>query len=140
MDSSAIMHDNNWIDVASCVAFSIHDDPTNLGNESEPWSWYCCFEWETAGFSIPIPVLLRKDLVTVESDHLWLLYYNKEKFTRILKGFEHKPDGTLNFWTCIDHRQGLHIEVKRCGFRWVFTQDLEQLNATMMRSGSSNSN
>ena len=143
MGSSAIMHDNNWIGVACCVAFSTRDDPNNLRNEWEPAQLVCGFVGERWWvFSIPIPVLLRKDLVTVESDHLWLLYLTKAvvvECTGILESIEHKPDRTLYLETCIDHPQGLHIEVKRCGFRWVFTQDLEQLNATMMRSGSSNS-
>lgn len=33
------------------------------------------------------------------------------------------------------HSQGLNLEVHGCGYQWVFKEDLDTLNLTIMRRG-----
>ncbi|KEH30746.1 hypothetical protein MTR_4g080803 [Medicago truncatula] len=39
----------------------------------------------------------------------------------------------------VEQPLGLHLEVKNCGYHWIFKEDLEHLNAQMMHSRSGNS-
>lgn len=41
--------------------------------------------------------------------------------------------------TSIEEREGLHGEVKKCGYRCVFKQDQQQFNSTMMHHRNSSS-
>ncbi|XP_061368833.1 disease resistance protein RUN1-like [Gastrolobium bilobum] len=118
MDSSPIMHAKNWIGVACCAAFVAHDDQTNLSDTSQPHIGFISqpqigflFHKNGRGRSPYIPIHLEKDLVTVESDHLMLLFFTREEF--------------------IDQY------VKNCAYRWVFKEDLEQSNPKMMHSRNS---
>ncbi|KAL1324286.1 hypothetical protein AAHE18_13G078200 [Arachis hypogaea] len=84
LDPSPIVDDNNWIGIACCVTFVVHDTPTQLLEEA-----------------IYPPALISC-------------------------GFRRKGMGNYP-----------EVEVKRCGYRWVFKQDLEQFNPTMMFSANS---
>ena len=138
LDPSPIMNDNNWIGITCCATFVAHDDLAHLG---EAWEggMDCGFQYKGHGFFCRMPIHLKKDLVTIESDHMFLKFYSREEFFRnvsFIKNGTCDLDG-IEWATMIDHPQGLHLEVKSCGYRWVFKEDLEQLNLTMMQSGNS---
>lgn len=138
MDPSPIMHDKNWIGVACCLTFVAHDDPTNLG---ERWPHHIGLGFRKQRGRFPIvPIHLRKDMVTVELDHLVLLFFTRKEFidyyvSYLTKGV-HDIDG-IELATTVEQPQGLHLEVKRIGYRWVFKEDMEQLNPKMMYGGNS---
>ncbi|KAL5131084.1 TMV resistance protein N [Glycine soja] len=146
MDPSPVMEDPNWIGVACCALLVAHHDPSNIGNR---WTDH----FESIGYSFQnkqvlnitsqlLPIHLQNDLVTGELDHLLILFASREEF--LLFPSEHKTDmhglDTRGFTTSIyDHPKGLRMQVKSCGYRWVFKEDLQQLNPNMMFRGNPSS-
>ncbi|XP_057424062.1 disease resistance protein RUN1-like [Lotus japonicus] len=127
---------SSWIGVACCVEFVVRDSPTNL--EDERGFLHFCYGFnmknQVGNFTL-VPIHIEKDL-TVESDHLLLLFLTQKEFRDYVKYLV--PKGTndldgLKFSAEISRPQG---EVKKCGYRWVFKEDLEQLNLQMMYSGN----
>ncbi|XP_057423687.1 disease resistance protein RPP2B-like [Lotus japonicus] len=132
LDPSPILLNKNWIGVACCVAFVGHHDPTNLSDDiGSPI--LCGFQTKLNGYFSPMQAQVGKDLITDGLDHMWLLFFSREEFFRIYatKGIHDLLDG-MKFETDVGHPKGLHYEVKECGYRWVFEEDLEQLNPEMM--------
>jgi len=130
--SSIIMdplpHDENLIGVACCFTFVARDDPTSLG---ERWSHaiFAAFMCGCSGLLLPIPIHLGKDLITIGLEHLCLRFFTRGSFWVF--------DGTdTEFIARVYNPPGLHIEVKNCGYRWIFKGDLEQLNSQMMYNGN----
>ena len=70
--------------------------------------------------SLYIPVLFREDLVTDESDHLWLFYYPRSDFD--VSNFDDLKVES-RFRDLYD--QDLDVEVKKYAYRWVYEQDFE---------------
>ncbi|CAJ2634072.1 unnamed protein product [Trifolium pratense] len=129
------MDDKNFIGVACCITFVAHDDQTSLGYEMSPSMigfgikvkervWYCS----------NIDIHHGKDLVTVDLQHLCQIFITRETFidgtNHITEGlhdiielevFVYRPRGS----------HGLHLEVKNCGYRWIYQEDLDQLNSQM---------
>ncbi|CAK8577201.1 unnamed protein product [Lathyrus sativus] len=68
-----------------------------------------------------LPVIAYEDLITIKSNHIWLIYFPWESsFGAVYDGFHVET-----------HRDGgLDIEVKKCGYRWVYKQDLQEFNST----------
>lgn len=146
MDPSPVMEDPNWIGVACCALLVAHHDPSNIGNR---WTDH----FESIGYSFQnkqvlnmtsqlLPIHLQNDLVTGELDHLLILFASREEF--LLFPSEHETDmhglDTRGFTTSIyDHPKGLRMQVKSCGYRWVFKEDLQQLNPNMMFRGNPSS-
>ncbi|CAJ2630903.1 unnamed protein product [Trifolium pratense] len=142
MDPSPIMHDNNWIGVACCLTFVAHDDPNNLGEGRSPHIGFG-FQSKQRGRFPVIPIHLEKDLVTVELEHLLLIFFTRGEcidyyMSHITKGL-HDISSTIELAAVVEQPLGLHLEVKNCGYRWISKEDLEQLNPQMMHSGSGNS-
>lgn len=135
MNISQIMHDSddNLIGIACCAVFSVAPvDPTTrclpqLGlkfcNSNFPWSR-----------SLDVPVILEKYLVEVKSDHMWLLYIPLKLFLATLKlisrTLPHVDDIYMKAYSA--KGRGLDLDVKNCGYRWVYKQDLQEFNLTMM--------
>jgi hypothetical protein len=151
IDPSPIMHDN-LIGVACCLTFVAHDGPTNLSETSQyqdtstnlgaGWSPYIGFGFKSkqhGRFPI-VPIHLGKDLVTVDLDHLLLIFFTREEFidyymSYITKGL-HEISG-IELTAVVEQPLGLHLEVKNCGYHWIFKEDLELLNPHMMYSENS---
>ncbi|XP_045826119.1 disease resistance protein RUN1-like [Trifolium pratense] len=116
------MDDQNFIGVAvaCCITRVAHDDPTSLGYEMPPrirfdikvkGGWWCCSH-------INIPQ--GKDLVTVDLQHLCLIFITREYLIR----FDITELEVAVRHPCDSH--GFHLEVKNCGYRWIFQEDLEK--------------
>ncbi|XP_058730480.1 disease resistance protein Roq1-like [Vicia villosa] len=141
IDPSRIMHDKNQIGVACCLTFVAHDNPTNLG-EKWPLRFGLGFHSKQHGrgiYSI-IPIRLEKDLVTVDLDHLLLIFFSRESFIGMISYITeelHDDISGIKLTALVKQPLGLHLEVKNCGYRWIFKEDLEQLNPEMMYSGNS---
>ncbi|MED6223385.1 hypothetical protein PIB30_073520 [Stylosanthes scabra] len=135
VDPSPILDDNNWIGIACCVTFVVHDTPTNPAAPI-----YCGFRCNGRGGIPPVPIRFKKDLITTELDHMLLKFFSREAFMRdYINDFKR---GESDF-----HGIGLAlvtstkypevVEVKSCGYRWVYKEDLEQFNPTMMSTANS---
>jgi len=144
VDPSAVMDDPNWIGVAICALFVTHEDPMNLGErcddrfDSIEYGVNHGYLWPRV-YSV-VPIHFKKDLVTVELDHLLTVFYSREKFLRLLS----RHPNTMHDLHIIEfpntiNSQGLRGVVKNCGYRWVFKEDLQQLNSNMFFSGNSSS-
>jgi len=76
--------------------------------------------------SIYIPVLFREDLVTDESDHLWLFYFLRYRFDE--DNFDKLKVKCIS--RDLLHDQDLVVEVKKYGYRWIHKHDLESSNGS----------
>ncbi|KAK7405064.1 hypothetical protein VNO78_06241 [Psophocarpus tetragonolobus] len=139
---SSLMDNPNWIGVACCALFVTHDDPTSLGDEWLNTDDLCILynvkkkeDWPKSFINVPIH--FKKDLITVELDHLLIAIYSREAFISSLEDTVSLDN--IVFKTYVFEPQGLHLDVKNCGYRWVFKDDLQQLNPNMMFSTSSSS-
>ncbi|KAL3017062.1 hypothetical protein AAZX31_06G251100 [Glycine max] len=105
--------DDNWIGIACCVIFVVHKERRMLPPDME--------QRKKEHPSLYIPVLFREDLVTDESDHLWLFYYTRSHFD-------------------VSNFDQLKVE---CRFRDLYDQDLDvemchhHLSSPMMCSSAS---
>ncbi|XP_058730490.1 disease resistance protein Roq1-like isoform X2 [Vicia villosa] len=138
IDPSSIMHDKNWIGVACCLTFVAHDNPTNLSDELSPNIAFG-FQCKRRGIYPIIPIRLGKELVTVDLDHLLLIFFSREEFIGMISDITEGLDDIsgIELKAIVDQPLGMHLEVKNCGYRWIFKEDLEQLNPQMMYSGNS---
>jgi len=127
MDPSDVIDDPNWIGVAFCVLFVTHEDPMNL--DDNPFG-HSTIEYIVNDFYVSgVPIYFEKDLVTVELDHLWIMFHSGEEFIDYL---DTKHDlHQIEFETVICNPKGLRVVVKNYGYRWVFEEDLQQLNSNM---------
>lgn len=149
MDPSPVMDNPNWIGVACCALLVALHDPSNIGNR---WR-NLPFDFGSMGFSFQnkqvlnktsraLPIHLQNDLVTGELDNLLILFASREGFLLFPSEDETDMHGldTRGFTTSIyDHPKGLRMQVKSCGYRWVFKEDLQQLNPNMMFRGNPSS-
>ncbi|KAK7342549.1 hypothetical protein VNO80_25504 [Phaseolus coccineus] len=145
VDPSAVMDDPNWIGIAICVLFVTHENPMNLGEG------YHDYDFITIAYGVnnvylwakiysEVDILSKKDLVTVELDHLFTVFYSREEFIRLLRRHPntmhdlHGVEFGIKF-SC----QGFRVVVKNCGYRWVFKEDLQRLNSNMFLGRNSSS-
>jgi hypothetical protein len=141
IDPSPTVYDDNIIGIACCAVFSVQPfDPTKTRYE---WGPVVRLGFKSSNGAnsdyVVIPVTLYRHLVTVKSNHMWLIYFDRELFFSFLRSI----DNTL--WE-LDHivmeasvtnGQGLHLEVKNCGYSWVFKQDqqpFESLNKDVLQN------
>ncbi|CAJ1978772.1 unnamed protein product [Sphenostylis stenocarpa] len=115
VDLSSVMDDPNWIGVAFCVLFITHEDPTNLSdgrNHHDDCIAYGVHNkhlWPKR--YIHVPIYFEKDLVTVELDHLFTVFYSREEFIGLLTQDPDKmlDPAKLEFEIISDHFQGLRV-------------------------------
>ncbi|KAL5055112.1 hypothetical protein RYX36_035794 [Vicia faba] len=142
IDPSPFMHDKNWIGVACCLTFVAHDNPTTLSKEQPRIYFGFHSKQHGRGIYSDIPIRLGKDLVTVELDHLFLTFFSREIVIRnmcsITEGL-HDDFSGIELTALVLHPFCLLLEVKNCGYRWIFKEDLEQLNQQRRYTGSGNS-
>jgi len=143
MDPSDVIDDPNWIGVAICVLFVTHQDPSNLGERDDdrfPTFLFGVNNSKRRGY-MGVPIYFKKDLVTVGLDHLFTVFYSRQQFIQVLS----TPPNTMHelhqteFETDVDNPKGLRVVVKKCGYRWVFKEDLQQFNSNMFFSTNSSS-
>ena len=132
---SPIVHDKDFLGLACFVVFSARLDYPNITTNELEHNIYISLEDHVgAGFEFSCPVIFYRDIFTPESDHTWLLYLPWD-YPNLDTSFEDLDHITMT--TSIAGRQGLHGEVKKCGYRYVFKQDLQQYNSTMMHHRNS---
>ena len=118
--SAQVQHDNNWIGIACCaISMARHGKG----------------KFQNSILAIRFPVVLDGELVTDESEYLLLFYFSRRHFEGFCGILGYPSDLKWEFE--VSHKQGLHFEVKRYGYRWVYQQDLELSNLTKMQSGNS---
>ncbi|QCD87430.1 maintenance of ploidy protein MOB1 [Vigna unguiculata] len=139
MDPSDVIDDPNWIGVAICVLFVTQQDPMNLDENPCPLS--TIQYWVDDDWLSTIPIYFEKDLVTVELDHLCIVFHSRKQFIHRLNIFPNTMHDLHEFeFECFIHNpKGLRVVVKNCGYRWVFEEDLQQLNSNIFFSGNSSS-
>jgi len=123
IDPSPILHDTNFIGLAFCIVFHLPLDypSTKMNNECE-FVVELCFTFGATDLSIP--VILNRDLVTVKSSHLWLMLFTRELFFNFMSDREitHRDFRIYMNIRCLD------VEVKNCGYRWLFKRDLQLMH------------
>ncbi|RZC09382.1 hypothetical protein D0Y65_015916 [Glycine soja] len=121
IDRSHFMQlDDNWIGIACCVIFVVHKERRMPPPDME--------QRKKERPSLYIPVLFREDLVTDESDHLWLFYYPRSHFD-VSNFDELKVESRFRDL----YGQDLDVEVKKYAYRWVYKHDLEPSLRTGIR-------
>ncbi|KAI5387505.1 hypothetical protein KIW84_073570 [Lathyrus oleraceus] len=116
---SPVMRDkgNNIVGFLCCAVFSLaHCYPTTTRSSAR-------LELYALNNIVFLPVNLDGNLITVASNHIWLIYFPwKSSYDDLYAPFHVKTK-------CVG---GLDVEVKKCGYRWVYKQDLQELNSKMM--------
>ncbi|MED6114926.1 hypothetical protein PIB30_085247 [Stylosanthes scabra] len=143
LDPSPILDDNNWIGIACCVTFVVHDTPTQFLEEIYSPSLVSCGFRRNGygGIFCEVPIRFKKDYITTELDHMLLMFFSREVFIdhyiRDLNGGESdlRVIGLVLATMMSDYPEV--VKVKSCGYRWVFQEDLEQFNPTMMSTANS---
>jgi len=130
IDTSPVMHDDNWIGVVCCAIFY-------AGNEREMISRRIHFR------SKALPVDLRADVVIDQSDHMWLFYVSRQEMDgRKINLWRPSNNGVITL-KCSKliirgnefgktKQEFVEVDVKKYGYRWVYEQDLQPSNLTMM--------
>ncbi|MED6111123.1 hypothetical protein PIB30_049631 [Stylosanthes scabra] len=144
LDPSPILDNNNWIGIACCATFVVHDAPAQNFKETEMYEYliYGGFRGNPLGLTLysTVPIHFKKGLITTELDHVLLMFFFRESFVRLVSFINDgafNPDKIEFATNVIDLAYSEVVEVKRCGYRWVFKEDLEQLNPTMMFGANS---
>ncbi|XP_050895353.1 disease resistance protein RUN1 isoform X2 [Lathyrus oleraceus] len=108
---------HNIVGFLCCAVFSLaHCYPTT----TRSWAMLELYALNNVVF---LPVNLDGNLITVTSNHIWLIYFPwKSSYDDLYAPFHVKTK-------CVG---GLDVEVKKCGYRWVYKQDLQELNSKMM--------
>ncbi|KAI5387501.1 hypothetical protein KIW84_073568 [Lathyrus oleraceus] len=120
---SPVMQDNvhNITGFLCCVVFSIAPHYPIVTRSSQ-WIPHMIL-FAPLNHAAFLPVILDGELITVKSNHIWLIYFPWESsYDVVYDGFHVKTD----------RNGGLDVEVKKCGYRWVYKQDLPEFNSTMM--------
>nr|WIL60000.1 nodulation protein [Melilotus officinalis] len=123
IDSSPIMHDNNSniIGCVSCVVFSMEPPwrrPADMGLSFTDIHGHVRGKRYTT-----FPTKFNERLITVKSNHIWLTYFPLESSWDVL-------NETL-FVDIFDFEDSV-VKVKSCGYHWIYKEDLQELNLTMM--------
>ncbi|MED6156722.1 hypothetical protein PIB30_017096 [Stylosanthes scabra] len=121
LDLSPIMDDNNWIGIAACVTFVVHHVPTQFVGREEYLISYG-FPRNRFGLIFEVPIRLKKDFITTELDHhMVLIFFSREMLISVYA--IDLEEGTSDLYGVKFATTGYHpevVEVKSCGYRWVF--------------------
>ncbi|CAJ2634070.1 unnamed protein product [Trifolium pratense] len=125
------MDDKNFIGVsfACCITLVAHDDPTSLGYQmSSIGIGFGIKVNESLWSNYNIYIHHGKDLVTaLNLPHLCLIFITRKQLTYLTR----RLHDIIELEVSVYSPDGLHFEVKNCGYRWIFQEDLEQLNSQM---------
>ncbi|MED6181376.1 hypothetical protein PIB30_018883 [Stylosanthes scabra] len=135
LDPSPIMDDNNWIGIALCATFVVHNDLL-VEAKFVDIIGYGFRHRSGRNLYSNVPIRLNQDLITSELDHILLIFFSREEFINTYVSFINKGEFDLDGIE-LSINSIIYSEVKSCGYRWVFKEDLEQFNQTMMYSANS---
>ncbi|KAK7405388.1 hypothetical protein VNO78_06645 [Psophocarpus tetragonolobus] len=131
MDMSTVMEDPTWIGVVCCAVFVAHNDPTTLSKKKDLYAnigFGVRNKLNNGRISSMSPILFDRELVTVDFYHLLINLFTRETIIHLVS---ESSNGMLDhdhmeFASFIHHPPGLHLEVKSCGYCWLFEEDLQQ--------------
>nr|ALN97041.1 disease resistance protein [Caragana korshinskii] len=133
IDTSHLMRDidSKIIGIACCAVFSVEPRLLSYPDNSR---WIPAIElgflYSNKAVHIGSQLILNGDLITAKSNHMWLFYFTRESFfdfvSHVGKTANDLDDIKMDFEFA--DGIGLHMEVKNCGYRWVFKQDLQLFN------------
>jgi len=132
IDSSPIMTDNNnnIIGCVCCVVFSMAPHhPVMIRNSPSRGPAYMGLRFtnihgqERVRCETEIPVILNESLITIKSNHIWLIYFPWLTYFPLKSAWDVLNE-TLYVET--ENCEDLGIEVKNCGYRWVYKEDLQE--------------
>ncbi|XP_058733732.1 uncharacterized protein LOC131605388 [Vicia villosa] len=116
---SPVMQDkgNNIVGFLCCVVFSFAPHYPTM---TRSWSHLTLYALDNI---LCLPLFVNGDLITVKSNHIWLIYFSwKSSYDDLYAPFHVETDIS----------GGLDVEVKKCGYRWVYKQDLQEFNSSRM--------
>ncbi|XP_058730507.1 disease resistance protein RUN1-like [Vicia villosa] len=126
---SPVMQDNcnNIVGILCCVVFSLapHYPTMTSSSQWRPLIVLCA----PLSHDVWLPVIVDGDLITVKSNHIWLVYIPRECSYDV-------PLLYNLFQVLTISNEGVDVEVKKCGYRWVYEQDLQEFNLTTMHPGN----
>ncbi|XP_061350529.1 disease resistance protein Roq1-like [Gastrolobium bilobum] len=130
VDLSPIMHDDDWIGIACCAVFVASCDPITL-RCGHGVTFQIGFYYKSDWSFFDSHVHMQGELLTVESDHIWLFYFPWEISSGIMSlAASQKSDNhdfeDIKMIVSFRDGAGVHLEVKNCGYHWVFKKDFEQ--------------
>ncbi|KAL5055146.1 hypothetical protein RYX36_035828 [Vicia faba] len=120
---SPIMQDNghNIIGFLCCVVFSVAPHYPIVTRSSQ-WVPQITLYAPLSHVAF-LPVIVDEDLITDKSNHIWLVYFPCESsYDVVYDGFRVETS----------RNGGLNVEVKKYQYRWVYKQDLQEFNSTMI--------
>lgn len=105
--------------------------PTASGNERRPKVQFsfCIDNYKYLGNPVYIQVILDRNHITVESNHIWLTYFND--FPYLVQS--PRPE-YFRVKAVAQSDESLRVEVKSFGCRWLFEQDLELFDLSLLGS------
>ncbi|KAL1362168.1 hypothetical protein HN51_010443 [Arachis hypogaea] len=141
LDPSPILDDNNWIGIAVCGTFVAHHASPQFVRRETGSLLECVFSRSFyLSVHYDVPIRFKQDLIATELDHVFLMFCSRENiidfFSEVLKEGPCCRDGCE---LAIESDYPEVVEVKSVGYRWVFKEDVEQLNPTMMYGANSSS-
>ena len=144
MDLSRVIEDLYCRGVACCAIFVAHDDPNNnFDNWRGPPYDYIEFGFENltnmCSLTFPVPILFKRALVTVGFDHLLIMFFSRELLTDLARVRSNGLDIVKFVANSGPYYEGLRLEVKSCGYHFLFEDHLQQFKSNMMFSGNSSS-
>lgn len=144
MDLSRVIEDLYCRGVACCAIFVAHDDPNNnFDNWRGPPYDYIESGFENltnmCSLTFPVPILFKRALVTVGFDHLLIMFFSRELLTDLARVRSNGLDIVKFVANSGPYYEGLRLEVKSCGYHFLFEDHLQQFKSNMMFSGNSSS-
>ncbi|RDY05075.1 hypothetical protein CR513_11126, partial [Mucuna pruriens] len=124
IDSYPVMHDQNWIGVACCAVIAV-SNKTVLAMDFSKLIPFC--------FNIPVNFHGDPEVVSDESDHMWLFFLSRRRLIRRPFQCGTAYLGSLHVeYNKTSKRPGFHVEVKKYGYRWLYKHDLELPNGNLL--------
>ncbi|XLR56055.1 hypothetical protein S83_006727 [Arachis hypogaea] len=140
LDPFPIVDDNNWIGIACCVTFVVHHAPIQLLKRRSRVLVGCGFRSKPLHESIypVVPIRLEKDSITTKLDHMLIVFFSREVFINLFVSYLKKGASdvdSIELAIMSDYPE--EVELKSCGYRWLYKEDVEQFNPTMMYTATS---
>ncbi|XP_058733730.1 uncharacterized protein LOC131605386 [Vicia villosa] len=125
---SLVMQDkgNSIVGFLCCAVFSFAPHYPRMTKSSQ-WRPHALITLYALNNIASLPIFVNGDVISVKSNHIWLTYFPWDSSYNVLY------DG---FHVETNSNGGLDVEVKKCGYRWVYKQDLQEFNSTMMYPGN----
>ncbi|MCH83057.1 TIR-NBS-LRR resistance protein [Trifolium medium] len=130
IDPILIILDNDVIGIVCCVVFSAAShDPTTAPIGQTP---VLQLRFHSGDLELHFCTPVCTKLIMVESNHMWLTYFTRKSFLKILKDIGNEGSNCIRMEASIVEVEGL--DVKSCGYHWVFNEDLQEFNLRTMQA------